>query len=80
MGIRNSFTEKEVKKILKALGCYYVREGKGSHEVRFNPATEKNMVLAFHGNKPMKEGTLRSILYNGGIEEDYFLRLAGKIK
>ncbi|MCW3159663.1 type II toxin-antitoxin system HicA family toxin [Chryseobacterium oryctis] len=55
MGVRNSFSRKEVIKSLKILGCVFVRQGKGSHELRYNPDTDATFVLAFHAGKPMKE-------------------------
>ncbi|MDR2742422.1 MAG: type II toxin-antitoxin system HicA family toxin [Treponema sp.] len=34
--------EKKVRQILKAHGCYFVRHGKGDHDIWYSPITGKN--------------------------------------
>ena len=51
-------------KILKQNGCYYIRQGKGSHEIWFSPITKKNFVVS----RTIKaSGTYHGILKQAGI-------------
>jgi hypothetical protein len=34
-----------VKKLLTSEGCYFVRYGKGDHEIWFSPITNRNIVV-----------------------------------
>jgi len=34
--------EKQLRELLKAAGCYLVRQGKGSHEIWHSPITNMN--------------------------------------
>jgi hypothetical protein len=34
--------EKKVRQILKDHGCYFVRRGKGDHDIWFSPITKRN--------------------------------------
>jgi HicA-like toxin of HicAB toxin-antitoxin system len=43
-----------------------------SHEVWFNPATERRAIIPKH-RRAIAEGTLRSILRQAGIDVDDFL-------
>lgn len=36
---------RDIKKLLKAGGCTFVREGKGDHEIWFSPITKRNFTL-----------------------------------
>ena len=38
------YTQK-VKKILSANGCYFIRQGKGDHEVWHSPITNRKVVV-----------------------------------
>ena len=49
------------------------REGKGSHEIWYNPKTDLFTVLPRHGSKDIKEGTLNATLKQAGINIDDFL-------
>ena len=37
--------EKKVRKVLKDNGCYFVRQGKGDHEIWENPANGKRVAV-----------------------------------
>jgi predicted RNA binding protein YcfA (HicA-like mRNA interferase family) len=60
------------------LGCRFYGQGKGSHEHWYNPTTDTVFTLAFHAGKPVREGTLRGVLIDAGIDEKEFLKLTGK--
>jgi hypothetical protein len=34
-----------LKKLLKAQGCYWVRQGKGDHEIWYSPLTDRHFVV-----------------------------------
>jgi len=36
---------KQLKKILKKNGCYFVRTGKGDHEIWFSPVSKINFTV-----------------------------------
>jgi len=63
--------KKEVISVLKNFWCIFCRQWKWSHEIRYYPATKTTFVLVFHGNKPMREWTLRSILEESWISEKF---------
>ena len=56
----------ELRKILRANGCYVVREGT-NHEIWFSPITGKKFPGPRHGAKAMATGTVNSILRSAGI-------------
>lgn len=37
--------EKDVRRILLANGCVFVRQGKGDHEIWFSPITQRRFVV-----------------------------------
>jgi hypothetical protein len=51
-------------------GC---RQAAGSHEIWYNPATNRHTKLPNHPSN-LPEGTLRAILKQAGVEPDEFLR------
>ncbi|MGV7078476.1 type II toxin-antitoxin system HicA family toxin [Testudinibacter sp. P80/BLE/0925] len=53
-------------KELKAIGCYFVRHGKGDHQIWFSPRTGKTFPLP-HPVKDLKIGTLKSIKKSAGL-------------
>ncbi|MBI4670430.1 MAG: type II toxin-antitoxin system HicA family toxin [Chloroflexi bacterium] len=55
-------TYTELTKRLKQLGCEFKREGKGSHEVWWHPQRRRITTIPHHGNRDIKEGTLRKVL------------------
>ena len=57
---------------LRQLGCEFVRQAPGSHEVWWNPASHRFTVVPHHGGRDLPPGTLRAILRQLGIEPDVF--------
>ncbi|MBM3129369.1 MAG: type II toxin-antitoxin system HicA family toxin [Chloroflexi bacterium] len=49
-------------KKLRKLGCEFVRQGVGSHEIWWNSRTNRVTAIPFHGSRDLKKGTLRAIL------------------
>ena len=72
MGRLAGFKYREIVKRLKQLGFEFDRQAAGSHEIWFNPMTNRYTTIPNHpGDLP--EGTLRAILKQCGIEADEFL-------
>jgi len=59
---------------LKRLGFQFDRQAAGSHEIWFNPTTNRYTTIPNHSGD-MPEGTLRAILWQAGISPDEFLRI-----
>ena len=56
----------ELVAILRANGCVFIRQGKGSHEIWQSPITNKNISVPFTiKSKP----TANAILKQAGIKE-----------
>ena len=72
MGRLAGFRYREIIKKLKALGFEFFRYAAGSHEIWYNPVTDKFTTVARH-NTDMPEGTLKAILKQAGIETEQFL-------
>jgi len=64
---------KELTKKLRALGCHEIpRRGGGSHRKWVNPALGKGAVVPGRGNRDLKQGTIRGIIKQLGIDPDDF--------
>lgn len=74
MGKLSGFRYRDIIKRLKQLGFEFHRQAAGSHEIWFNPATQRYTTIPNHTGD-MPEGTLRAILKQADIEQDLFLRL-----
>jgi hypothetical protein len=37
--------DRDLRKLLSEAGCYFVRKGKGDHEVWFSPITNRNFTV-----------------------------------
>ncbi|HOD74282.1 MAG TPA: type II toxin-antitoxin system HicA family toxin [Candidatus Bipolaricaulis anaerobius] len=73
MGRLSGFKYREVASRLRRLGFDFDRQAAGSHEIWFNPVTNRYTTLPNHpGDLP--EGTLRAILRQAGVDPDDFLR------
>ena len=73
MGRLSGFKYREIIRKLKSLGFEFDRQAAGSHEIWFNPTSNKYTTIPNHpGDLP--EGTLRAILKQAGIEPDVFLK------
>jgi predicted RNA binding protein YcfA (HicA-like mRNA interferase family) len=57
---------------LKRLGFRFDRQAAGSHEIWFNPDTNRYTTVPKHPGD-MPEGTLRAILKQAGISSEEFL-------
>jgi predicted RNA binding protein YcfA (HicA-like mRNA interferase family) len=73
MGRLAGFKYRDIVIILKKFGFEFLRQAAGSHEIWFNPTTNRYTTLP---NPPgdMPEGTLRAILKQADIKPDDFLR------
>ena len=63
-----NLSPKYLIKILENYGFFYERT-KGSHQLYFNPITNKTIIVPVHGEKDMKKGTFMAILKQAGIEK-----------
>jgi predicted RNA binding protein YcfA (HicA-like mRNA interferase family) len=63
-----NLSPKYLIKILEKYGFFYERT-KGSHQLYFNPITNKTIIVPVHGGKDMKKGTFMAILKQAGIEK-----------
>jgi len=60
---------RELTRRLQVLGCKEIpRKGEGSHRKWINPGLRKRTVVPNWGNKDLKQGTIRSILKQLGID------------
>lgn len=57
----------ELKRKLKKLGCYKLREGT-RHEMWFSPITGKQFPIGRHDTQEVASGTLNSIKRDSGLE------------
>ncbi|EEJ5470887.1 type II toxin-antitoxin system HicA family toxin [Salmonella enterica subsp. diarizonae] len=58
----------KLTELLTAAGCYFDRQGKGSHEIWFSPVTEKKFSIPF---TIVSKHTANGILKQAGLEK-YF--------
>ena len=72
MGRLAGFKYREIVKILKKFGFEYLRQAAGSHEIWYNPATNRYTTIPNHPGD-MPEGTLRAILKQADIKPVEFL-------
>jgi predicted RNA binding protein YcfA (HicA-like mRNA interferase family) len=67
---------KELTRKLRALGCHEIpRRSGGSHRKWFNPALRKGTVIPDWGSKDLKQGTIKGILRQLGIDSDDFEKI-----
>ena len=72
MGRLAGFTFRQIVKKIKKIGFVFDRQAAGSHEIWYNPDTDRYTTIPNHpGDIP--EGTLRAILTQAGINTDDFL-------
>jgi predicted RNA binding protein YcfA (HicA-like mRNA interferase family) len=67
------FRYREIIKRLKKLGFIFDRQAAGSHEIWFNPVSNRYTTIPNHPGD-MPEGTLRAILKQAGVNPDEFLK------
>jgi predicted RNA binding protein YcfA (HicA-like mRNA interferase family) len=73
MGRLSGFRYKQIVKKLKTFGFTFHRQAAGSHEIWFNPETNRYTTIPNHPGD-MPEGTLRAILKQADIAPDDFLQ------
>ncbi len=73
MGRLAGFRYRQIVTLLKAKGFQFDRQAAGSHEIWFNPVTNRYTTIPNHPGD-MPEGTLRAILKQAGIPPEEFLR------
>lgn len=56
--------EKKVREILKSYGCYFIRHGKGDHDIWHSPINDHNIVV---DGKVKSRHTANAILKQSGI-------------
>jgi predicted RNA binding protein YcfA (HicA-like mRNA interferase family) len=72
MGRLGNFKYREIIYRIKKFGFVFDRQAAGSHEIWYNPATNRYTTIPNHpGNVP--QGTLRAIIRQAGISVDEFL-------
>jgi predicted RNA binding protein YcfA (HicA-like mRNA interferase family) len=59
---------RELAQILRQAGCYFVRAGKGSHEIWFSPITRTNFAVPSNVNK---RTTANGILKQAGLPKAF---------
>jgi len=59
-----------VKKLHK-LGCQFVRQAPGSHEIWWNPQNRSFTTIPRHGSKDIPKGTLAAILRHLGLSREH---------
>jgi len=72
MGRLAGFKYRQITRKLRALGFDFDRQAAGSHEIWFNPETNKYTTIPNHPGD-MPEGTLRAILRQAELAVEDFL-------
>ena len=72
MGRLSGFSYRQIVKKLKSFGFEFHRQAAGSHEIWFNPKSNRYTTIPNHTGD-MPEGTLRAILKQAQISVDDFL-------
>lgn len=73
MGRLAGFKYRQIIKKIKKLGFEFDRQATGSHEIWYNPSTDRYTTIPNHPGD-MPEGTLKAILKQAGAEVDDFLK------
>jgi predicted RNA binding protein YcfA (HicA-like mRNA interferase family) len=60
----------ELVRKLRRVGVEFYRQGKGSHEVWWDPATGRRATIPNHPGQEIKRRTLATILKDLGLSED----------
>jgi mRNA interferase HicA len=64
---------REVARKLARMGCQEIpRRGGGAHRKWRNPVANRSTVVADHGGKDIKLGTLRAVVRQLGLDWDAF--------
>jgi len=73
MGQLSGFRYRMIIQRLKQLGFEFDRQAAGSHELWYNPTSNRYTTIPNHSGD-MPEGTLRAILKQAGVSVDDFLQ------
>lgn len=49
---------------------FIYRRSRGSHQLYYNPITNKTVIIPVHGAKDLKKGTFLAILKQAGIDKN----------
>lgn len=60
-------TYREITVVLKEKDCYFVRKGKGAHEIWYSPITNNKFPISNHGGKDIPRPTVRKIQEQSGV-------------
>lgn len=60
---------KHLVKILEQHGFIFKRS-RGSHQLYYNPVSNKTIIVPFHGGKDMKKGTFLAVLKQASIDKN----------
>jgi hypothetical protein len=58
----------ELKRILPGSGCYFVRSGKGDHEIWYSPTSNRNVVV---DSKIKSRHTANAVLKQAGLPKQF---------
>jgi predicted RNA binding protein YcfA (HicA-like mRNA interferase family) len=64
-----NLSPKYLIKILEQHGFVFKRS-KGSHQLYYNPSSNKTVIVPVHGGKDMKKGTFLAVLRQAGIDKN----------
>lgn len=59
----------ELERKLKKAGCYDTGEKMNGHPLWYSPLTEKFFKMSYHKSQEVKQGTLKSILKDSGLND-----------
>ena len=59
---------KNLIKFLEENGFIFKRS-KGSHNLYYNPVTNKTVIVPVHGGKDMKKGTFLAVIKQAGLDK-----------
>ena len=57
--------ERRVREVLRRNGCFFVRHGKGDHEIWYSPLSNRNITV---DSKIKSRHTANAIMKQGGID------------
>jgi predicted RNA binding protein YcfA (HicA-like mRNA interferase family) len=72
LSLRNHYSREVIKVLKKPFGFYEDRQ-KGSHIILKHP-DGRYVVVPHHANRPIKEGTMKSIISQAQISREEFLK------
>jgi predicted RNA binding protein YcfA (HicA-like mRNA interferase family) len=64
-----NLSPKYLIKFLEENGFIFKRS-KGSHQLYYNPVTNKTVIVPLHGGKDMKKGTFLAVVRQAGLDKN----------